>query len=118
NALTVAANSLMRDAEVRTTTANTTSTTGNPHAGKFTIVRSSYLSSTALTGNSTTAWYLLADPNDIPVIEVAFLNGMESPTVEQADADFNQLGIQMRGFHDFGVALQEYRGGLKATGEA
>ncbi|MBU0639071.1 MAG: hypothetical protein KKB50_09420, partial [Planctomycetes bacterium] len=46
-------------------------------------------------------------PTDLPVIEVAFLNGQESPTIETADADFNVLGIQMRGYHDFGVALQE-----------
>ena len=41
------------------------------------------------------------------MIEVAFLNGQESPTIETADADFNMLGIQMRGYHDFGVNLQE-----------
>ncbi len=118
NSLNTIASSLMKDAEVRTTLANTTTTTGNPHAGKYDVVRSSYLSNTAITGNSTTAWYLLADPNDVPVIEAAFLNGVETPTVEQADADFNQLGIQMRGYHDFGVALQEYRGGTKMKGAA
>ena len=36
-----------------------------------------------------------------------FLNGQESPTIETANADFNVLGIQMRGFHDFGVSLQD-----------
>ena len=30
----------------------------------------------------------------------------------------NVLGIQMRGYHDFGVALQEPRGGVKSKGEA
>jgi len=44
---------------------------------------------------------------DLPVIEVAFLNGQESPTIETAEADFNVLGIQMRGYHDFGVNLQD-----------
>jgi phage major head subunit gpT-like protein len=116
NALNVTASQLMRDTMVFNNVANEVGTTGNPHAGKFTVVRSTYLSNTAYTGNSTTAWYLLADPNDIPVIEIAFLNGVESPTVEQADADFNQLGIQMRGYHDFGVALQEPRGGVKMAG--
>jgi phage major head subunit gpT-like protein len=118
NSLNVVASTLMRDANVMTTNANTTITTGNPHAGKFDVVRSSYLSNSAITGNSTTAWYLLADPNDVPVMEAAFLNGVETPTVEQADADFNQLGIQMRGYFDFGVSLQEYRGGVKMKGAA
>ena len=41
------------------------------------------------------------------MIETAFLNGQEAPVIETADADFNVLGIQMRGYHDFGVALQD-----------
>lgn len=116
NALNVTATQLAKDTEIRDTTASKKYTTGNPHAGKFTVVRSSYLSNTNLTGNSTTGWYLLADPMDLPVIEVAFLNGRQVPTVEQADADFNVLGIQMRGYHDFGVSKQEHRAGVKSTG--
>jgi len=76
------------------------------------------LSNSHYTGNSSKAWYLLADPGDLPVIEVAVLNGQESPTIETAEADFSVLGIQMRGYHDFGVALQDARGGVKAKGEA
>jgi hypothetical protein len=38
------------------------------------------------------------------------------PTVESADADFNQLGVQFRGYYDFGVALQEFRGGVRSAG--
>lgn len=117
NALSVTANNLMDSRIIANdTTANTVTLANNPHAGKFSVVRSSYLSNTNITGNSTTAWYLLADPNDMAVIEVAFLNGKDTPTVESADADFNTLGIQFRGFHDFGVGLQEYRAGVKEAG--
>jgi hypothetical protein len=49
---------------------------------------------------------------------VAFLNGQESPTIETAEADFNVLGVQMRGFHDFGVSLQDFRAAVKVKGEA
>jgi hypothetical protein len=52
------------------------------------------------------------------VIETAFLGGREEPVIDTAEADFSQLGIQMRGYHDFGVAKQEYRGGCKFKGEA
>ena len=38
--------------------------------------------------------------------------------MESADADFNTLGIQLRGVHDFGVNLQSHRGGVKLKGEA
>lgn len=116
NALNTLASVLMSSTEIRDTTANTTTPTGNPHAGKFTVVRSTYLSNPTFIGYSALAWYLLADPQDIAVIEACFLNGAEAPTVESADADFNQLGIQMRGWHDFGVELQEYRGGVKSAG--
>ena len=52
------------------------------------------------------------------MIEVAFLNGQEAPTIETAEADFSVLGVQMRGYHDFGAALQDARGGVKSKGEA
>ena len=90
----------------------------NVFAGKYQPIVTPYLSNTSYTGYSTTAWYLLADPADIPVIEVVFLNGVEAPTVETADADFSTLGIQMRGYFDFGVAKQDYRGGVKSKGAA
>jgi len=90
----------------------------NPHAGKYQPMTSPYLSNASYTGNSALAWYLLADPETMPVIETVFLNGQQQPTVDQTEADFKQLGIQMRGYHDFGVAAVEYRGGVKMKGEA
>ena len=117
-ALSAMGTQLWKSLEVRDTTANTKYPVANPHQGKFRAEVSRYLSNTKYTGNSEKAWYLLADPRDLPVIEVAFLNGQESPTIETAEADFNVLGIQMRGYHDFGVALQDPKGGCKAKGEA
>lgn len=117
NALSTLATSLTRDLEIRDTTASKVFTTGNPHAGKFRPIRSSYLGN-ASYGNSTTAWYLLADPQTLSMIEVCFLNGQQNPTVETADADFNTLGIQMRGYHDFGVSKQDYRAAVKSKGAA
>jgi len=118
NALVVLAQQLMQATELRDTTASQKYATSNPFTGKFGVVRSSYLSSVKYTGNSTKAWYLLANPADLPVIEVAFLNGQELPTVESTDADFDSLGIRFRGYHDFGVSLQEQRGGVRMKGEA
>lgn len=98
--------------------ANSAGTSGerNVFAGKYQSVSTPSLSNAAITGYSTTAWYLLADPADLAIIEVAFLNGNEMPTIETADANFDTLGIQMRGYHDFGVAKQEYRAGVKMKG--
>ncbi len=109
---------LFKSLEIRDNTSTAKYPIANPHAGKFRAEVSRYLSNSKYTGFSDKAWYLLADPNDLSVIEVAFLNGQESPTIETAEADFNVLGIQMRGYHDFGVALQEPRAGVKVKGEA
>jgi phage major head subunit gpT-like protein/ribosomal protein S4 len=90
----------------------------NVFANRFIPVSTPYLSNTTYTGYSATAWYLLADPNELATIEVVFLNGVETPTVEMADADFDLLGISMRGYHDFGVNMMEFRGGVKSKGAA
>jgi hypothetical protein len=79
----------------------------NVLAGRYQVVSTSYLS-------SAEDYYLLASPADMPVMEVAFLNGVQSPIVETAEADFNTLGVQMRGYFDFGVARAEYLAGVKA----
>ena len=78
----------------------------NVLAGRYQVVASTYLT-------NTTDYYLLASPADMPVMEVAFLNGVQSPIVETAEADFNTLGVQMRGYFDFGVAKAEYLAGVK-----
>ncbi len=117
-ALSAIGTMLYKSLEIRDTTASIKYPVANPHQGKFGTEVSRYLANSNYTGSSVKAWYLLADPNDLPVIEVAFLNGQESPTIETAEADFNVLGIQMRGYHDFGVALQDPKGGVKSKGEA
>jgi hypothetical protein len=119
-ALVGSAGDLYQSTEVRTGGGSTKTRvpTTNRYAGQFEPIVSRYLGNSSYTGYSATAWYLLANPADLPVIEIAFLNGQQAPTVESADADFNMLGIQFRGYHDFGVSKQEYRAGVKVTGAA
>jgi hypothetical protein len=117
--LKVAAEMLMKSLQLNeTTTANKPMPSTNPHAGKFDVVSSVYLSNTSFSNASNKAWYLLADPNRLSAIEVAFLNGVDRPTVEKTDADFSTLGVQFRGFIDFGVREQDHRGAVKLKGEA
>jgi len=88
------------------TGANETRGNVNVFAGRFRVVSSAYLT-------SGTTWWLMANPAELPAMEVAFLNGQRLPTVQQAEADFNQLGIQVRGHFSYGVAKAEARGAYR-----
>ncbi|MBR4353778.1 MAG: hypothetical protein IKP97_00575 [Kiritimatiellae bacterium] len=51
-----------------------------------------------------------------PLVDVAFLNGVQTPTVETAEANFHQLGIEMRCYYDFGASAGELKAALYSTG--
>lgn len=114
-ALKSAATTLMTSEKVK---GSTDGGDGNIWQNRFRVESSPYMSNALYTGYSASAWYMIADPNEMPVIEIAALNGRVEPTVETADADFNVLGVQMRGYSDVGVNLQEYRGGVRPDGGA
>ena len=87
----------------------------NPHAGKWTPETSRYMQD-ASYGNSALKYCLLTDPAQLAILRMAWLNGVQSPTIESADADFNTLGIQVRGYLDFGVGEADVRAGVMSTG--
>jgi hypothetical protein len=107
--------------------ASTAALTKQPSAniwkGRYRPVKSRYLNKTLVEGSttvtgSTANWWLLANPSILPVIEVAFLNGQEMPTVQQAGVDFqfNVLGLSTRAFFDMDANSQNFRGGVKSAG--
>lgn len=94
----------------------TTNANANIHAGKYKPVKSVFLGDSTLTGYSAVAWYLLRDPSVAAGVVVSFLDGVETPTVESQDAEFSTLGMEFRGYHDFGVDQAEYLCGVKSKG--
>jgi phage major head subunit gpT-like protein len=94
------------------------SSDANIYANKYRPVVVPWLSDSGFTGYSTTAWYLLRSPGLMPAVVASFLFGNEAPTVEDSDADFDTLGWQFRGYHDFGVDQAEYLCGVKSKGAA
>jgi hypothetical protein len=114
-ALKASASTLMNSEKI-ITGESATKADGNPFQGRFRVESSPYISNSSYTGYTSAGWWMLANPADCPVIEIAALNGRIEPTVETADAEFNVLGVQMRGYSDVGVARQEYRGGVYADG--
>lgn len=94
----------------------TTRGDGNIWKDKFRVESSSYMSNSSFTGYDAAAWYLLADPQVLPVLEIVALDGQIQPTVETAEASFNVLGTMMRGQLHIGAAKQEKKGGVRADG--
>lgn len=100
--------------EQRDTTATTKFPTGNIYYNRFKPVVIPELGNSAYTGYSATTWYMLANPAILACAIMCFLNGQESPTIESAETDFDTLGIQFRGYHDFGAGMSEYRSSVAA----
>lgn len=110
---------IMKSKELLTTTAEGVSVPKtNPQAGRYKVVSTEYIGGEFLENGSDLAWYLFADPRILAALEVAFLNGKDTPTVERADADFNTLGVQFRGYIDFGTREQDKRAAVKMKGQA
>ena len=50
------------------------------------------------------------------LVDVAFLNGRQTPVVETAEANFRQLGIEMRCYYDYGAFAGDAKAAVYSTG--
>jgi hypothetical protein len=64
---------------------------------------------------SGTRRYLFADPNIAPVLEVAFLNGVQTPYMESEET-FDVDGMRWKIRHDYGVAAIDWQGAVTNAG--
>lgn len=64
---------------------------------------------------SNTGWYIFADPNMHPVIEVAFLNGNRAPYLE-TERGFDVDGVRYKVRLDYGVGAIGYQGAYHNVG--
>jgi len=65
-----------------------------------------------LSGNP---WYMFADPAIEPVIEVAFLDGVQTPTLEQ-EKNFRTDGLAWKVVHRYGVGAVGWKGAIRNAG--
>ncbi len=116
--LELTARNLLKSAELLAI-ATESQPNGNPVQGivPHLVVEPRLANSTRFENTSATQWMLFGGPRTKP-ITVGFLNGMQSPTVDIQDADFDKLGVQMRVYHDYGCALGDPKAAYKATGAA
>lgn len=89
----------------------------NANASKPNHVRglATVVSDARLDANSATAWYLAADANMHDTIEVAYLNGVEVPVMEQREG-WNVDGVEFKVRIDAGVKALDFRGLYKNPG--
>lgn len=92
----------------------TPATTGNtnPFANTFDIITEGYLDA-----NSTTNFYMAADPSEADTIEYAYLDGETGPYLESRDG-FDRDGLEIKVRHDFAAKAVDHRGLAKSTNNA
>jgi ATP-dependent protease ClpP protease subunit len=67
------------------------------------------------TLNSGLSWYLLADPLEVPILEVVFLDGVEEPFIDER-IEFSTDALDLKVRLDYGIANGDWRGGQKNVG--
>lgn len=88
-----------------------TAVTQNIFAGKLTVIVEP-----RLEANSSQAWYLAAAKEQIPVLEYAYLEGEEGPSIENR-VGFDVDGLEIKCRLDFDAAPADWRGIHKDPGE-
>lgn len=90
----------------------------NVWAGMMTPAMSRYIENPKYV-NSATGWGIFFNPVALAAIEVAFLNGVDTPAVLQAGPDyqFDKLGVSIRGTLPVGVNQQNYRAAVWSNGQ-
>lgn len=73
------------------------------------------VSDPVLDANSTTSWYLAADPAIIELVQAVFLDGNETPFVDE-EVEFMTDALAMKIRLDYGFAAVDFRAGFKNAG--
>ena len=89
----------------------------NIYQGRFQPYCWPFLGNTTFHASASSAyWYLFADPANAAAFLVAYLNGIETPVIEEVAAAPNVLGITWRAYFDFGVSQGDYRAAVRSNG--
>jgi hypothetical protein len=82
-----------------------------PNAGAVNVLQDivTLVTDPLLDVANNSAWYLAADPAVTDTIEVAFLNGQDTPYIEQQNG-FNVDGVTFKIRIEYGVKALDWRG--------
>lgn len=109
-ALEVTARTLVAAAKDPAEGGTTSFDSPNPFQGSLRVVADA-----VLDGTSTVAWYLACSPRQIDTVTVFFLNGVQTPYMEQQDG-FTRDGIILKVRHEFVAQVLDFRGLWKKDG--
>jgi len=65
------------------------------------------LSNSRFTGSSATSWYLMPSASEADLVTVAFLNGVQNPTLNQYGLTADRLGFTWQVLFDYGAAATD-----------
>jgi hypothetical protein len=82
----------------------------NPFAGRLAVLADPHLDDT-----STMAWYVAADPANVPVFEFSYLQGAQGPQTE-TENDFDRDVLKFKIRLDVGAGVVDWRGIYKNPG--
>jgi hypothetical protein len=105
-----AAKETLADQFVSTNLLASQSSSVNPFAGRLEVI-----SEARLDAASAVSWYLAASPDQIDIIEYAYLEGEEGPIVESR-VGWEVDGLEIKCREDFAAKVIDYRGLFKNPG--
>lgn len=85
----------------------------NIHEGLYRPIVSPYVGANGLSSGSDTTWYMFA--RNINMFGIAYLDGRETPIIEDVGLSGEYLGQAWRGYYDFGFCTIDEQGAVKVT---
>lgn len=89
---------------------NANSAVPNVHRNSLEVV-----SDPTLDATSTTAWYMVADPAIVELVQAVFLDGQQTPFIDE-EVNFQTDALEMKVRLDYGFAAVDFRAGYKNAG--
>lgn len=87
-----------------------TAANANPFSGRLTVIAEPRLETV-----SNIAWYVAASPDQLDMIEFAYLEGEDGPMVESR-IGFDVDGVEIKARHDFAAKVIDWRGFFRNDG--
>jgi hypothetical protein len=82
----------------------------NPFGGRLSVIAEPRLDAASLI-----SWYLFAEAGQVDLVEYAYLDGEEGPTIESR-IGFDVDGLEIKARHDFAAKVIDHRGVYKNPG--